>query len=156
ASSSSSPERVGRDGRLVLRFERRGGATVLALRRFTLPLEALEPMALDPAGGAAVLVLLNPTGGIVGGDRLSTEVEVGPGARACLTTPAATKVYRARGPAAEQALAARVGEGAAFEYVPDHLIPSPGAALRQSIDVTLGAGAVAILYDAFAVGRLAR
>lgn len=112
-------------------------------------------MALDP-GGAAVLMLLNPTGGLVGGDSLRTEVTVGDGAHCCLTTPSATKVYRTVGPAAVQEFSARLGKGAVLEYVPDHLIPSPGAALKQSIQVELGEGSVALLFDAFAVGRVAR
>ena len=61
--------RVGRDGALSLRFERRGAATVLARSRFTLPLQVLSPLVLDHA--AAVVSILNPTGGLVGGDRLA-------------------------------------------------------------------------------------
>ena len=72
ASSSSSPEappppRTGRDGFLGLAFERRAGRTVLTGRRFTLPLQALEPVDLDGTG-AATLLLLNPTGGLLGGE----------------------------------------------------------------------------------------
>ena len=65
--------RAGRDGALDLAFERRGGRTVLTERRFTLPLQALEPMDLD-GSGVATLMLLNPTGGLLGGDVLETRV----------------------------------------------------------------------------------
>jgi urease accessory protein len=40
--------------------------------------------------------------------------------------------------------------------VPDHVIPSPGARLIQSVDLDLAPGASAILCDAWAVGRAAR
>lgn len=152
---SSRLDRVGRDGVLRLTFERRDAHTVLTERRFTLPLQALDTMPLD-SGGAAVLMLLNPTGGLVGGDYLRTEVAVGDRAHCCLTTPSATKVYRTVGPVTVQEFFARLGDGAVLEYVPDHLIPSPGAALKQSIQVELGERCVAILFDAFAVGRVAR
>jgi len=155
AICSSRLDRVGRDGFLSLTFERRGDRTVLTERRFTLPLQALEPIPLD-SGGTSVLMLLNPTGGIVGGDRLRTEVVVGDQAHCCLTTPSATKVYRTVGALAIHEFSARLGRGAILEYVPDHLIPSPGAAFRQSVRVELGEGSVAILFDAFAVGRVAR
>ena len=59
---------------------------MLTARRFTLPLQALEPMALAD-DGAAPLLLLNPTGGILGGDRLETEVVLGAGAHVVLSTP---------------------------------------------------------------------
>src|SRR5262245_50262943 len=149
ASSSSSPEppsaaRVGRDGALRLAFERRGARTVLTQRRFTLPLQALEPMELDETG-AATLMLLNPTGGILGGDVLDTSVALGPGTAVCLTTPAATRVYRSACAPAVHRFAATVGEDARLEYLPDHLIPSPGARLRQTTEVTLAAGATLVL-----------
>jgi urease accessory protein len=106
--------------------------------------------------GAATLFLLNPTGGVLGGDRLETRVELGAGSRVCLSTPSATRVYRSAGMPAVQRMIFRIGEGAAFEYVPDHVIPSPGARLIQSVDLDLAPGASAILCDAWAVGRAAR
>ena len=147
-------ERVGRDGRLELAFERRGLATVLRRSRSTLPLQVLAPLALpDPA---AVVSILNPTGGLVGGDRLVIDVDVGAQAHACLTTPSATRVYRALGPAAEQHIRLTIGPGATLEWMPDHTIPHAGAALRQRIDVELADSARLILVDAFAAGRVAR
>lgn len=83
-------------------------------------------------------------------------VSLGPGARVCLTTPSASRVYRTAGPPAVQRFAAVIGEGAVLEYVPDHLIPSPGARLHQRTEVRLGAGATLILAEAWAVGRPAR
>ena len=85
--------------------------------------------------GVATLMLLNPPGGLLGGDVLETRVAIGAGAHVCLTTPAATRVYRSSGAPAVHGFAARVGEGARLEYVPDHLIPAPGARLHQTTDV---------------------
>ncbi len=147
-------DRVGRDGTLRLGFERRGRATVLARARYTLPLQVLAPMALDDP--AAVVSIVNPTGGVLGGDRLAIDVSVGPAAHACLTTPSATKVYRTSGEAACQAVALRLGTGAICEWVPDHTIPFAGSALRQRIDVEVADDACLILVDAFAAGRVGR
>ncbi|PYM71905.1 MAG: hypothetical protein DME10_14715 [Candidatus Rokuibacteriota bacterium] len=74
----------------------------------------------------------------------------------CLSTPSATRVYRSAGEASVQRVILRVGEGARLEYVPDHVIPSPGARLVQSVEVDLAPGASAVLCDAWAVGRAAR
>ncbi len=101
-------------------------------------------------------MLLNPTGGLVGGDRLVTEIALGPGSHVCLTTPSATRVYRTLGPPAVQETTIALGEGAVLEYLPDHLIPHPGSAFHQSLTVEMGAGSRAILLDAFVIGRLAR
>ncbi len=138
----------------MLGFERRGDRTVLVERRYALPLQALEVMELE-AGGAA-LMLLNPTGGVLGGDRLETRVRLGAGSRVCLTTPSATRVYRSAGAPAVHRFDAAVGPGAYLEYVPDHLIPSPEARLHQSTEIALAAGASAIVWDAWSAGRPAR
>jgi urease accessory protein len=146
--------RVGREGRLSLRFERRGEATALVTCRCAVPLQVLAPLALDDP--AAVVSILNPTGGLAGGDRLSIDVALGPGAHACLTAPSATRVYRTDGAPTVQEVRATVGPGATLEWVPEHTIPFPGSALSQSLDVTLAGGARLILVDAFAAGRVAR
>lgn len=152
--ASVDPARVGRDGALELGVERRGAASVVTRCRSALPLQVLAPVSLaDPA---AVVSVLNPTGGLLGGDRLLIEVDVGEGAHAVLTTPSATRVYRAPGAAAQQAVRLRLGPRAALEWVPDHTIPSAGAAFRQAIDVELDDDATLILLDAFAAGRIAR
>src|SRR5213594_3798599 len=124
--------RVGRDGTLALRFERRGDRSVLAGCRWRLPLQVLAPVALDDA--AAVVSILNPTGGLVGGDRLVIDVHAGPDTHACLTTPSATKVYRTSGPPAEQVVHLTLARGARVEWVPDHTIPFAGAAFSQRIE----------------------
>ena len=52
-----------------------------------------KPMELDGSGSVCVM-LLNPTGGLLGGDCLTTEIDLAQGAHVVLTTPSATKVYR--------------------------------------------------------------
>src|SRR5207249_543010 len=94
-----------------------------------LPLQVLAPLALDDA--AAIVSILNPTGGLVGGDRLVVDVAVGAGAHACLTTPSATKVYRTAVGPAEQAVRLTLAPGARLEWVPDHTIPFARASPRS-------------------------
>jgi urease accessory protein len=153
AGAELDAARVGRDGALKLRFERRGPATVVAGCRYTLPLQVLAPIALDDP--AAIVSILNPTGGLVGGDRLSIDVHVAAGAHAVLTTPSATRVYRTAGKPTVQAVRLSVGPRAVVEWVPDHTIPFAGSALRQTIDVALEETAGLILVDAFSAGRIA-
>jgi urease accessory protein len=146
--------RVGRDGALRLRFERRGAANVVAGCRYRLPLQVLAPVALDDP--AAIVSILNPTGGLVGGDRLTIDVHAAAGSHAVLTTPSATRVYRADAERTEQTVRLALGPGAVVEWVPDHTIPFAGSGFRQTIDVDLDETAGLILLDAFAAGRIAR
>jgi urease accessory protein len=154
ATASPSAARTGRDGALRLDLERRGPATVVTGCRYTLPLQVLAPVALDDP--AAVVSILNPTGGLVGGDRLSIAVQAGPGTHAVLTTPSATRVYRTDGEDATQTVRLSIGPGAVVEWVPDHTIPFAGSVYRQTVTVAMDETARLILVDAFSAGRVAR
>jgi urease accessory protein len=136
-----------------LRFEHRHGKTVLAQCRFRLPLQALTPSEL--ADGTAYLMLLNPTGGLVGGDFLSTQIIQEANTRVCLTTPSATRVYRTHDQPAVQETWIQVGDRASLEFLPDHIIPHRASHLYQSLRVEMGRGSRAIFWDALAAGRVA-
>lgn len=148
-----NPERPGRDGLLRLAFARRDDATILRRCRYALPLQVLSPLTLDD--GTSYLLLLNPTGGVLGGDRLRTEISLEEGARVCLSTPSATRVYRSSGAPAEIATVLRVGPNATLEYLPDHTIPHPGSSLRQSLRVEMDARSRGMFFEGFAAGRVA-
>lgn len=138
---------------LRLAFERRGDATILRRCRYTLPLQVLSPLTLED--GSCYLLLLNPTGGVLGGDRLRTEIALEESARVCLSTPSATRVYRTNSAPAEIDTILRVGRNATLEYFPDHLIPHAGSSLRQTLRVEMDQGSRGIFFDGFASGRVA-
>ena len=146
-------ERVGRDGFLRLRFARSSANTILAQSRFSLPLQTLTPLTL--ADGASYLMLLNPTGGVLGGDHLITEIVQEAGTHVCLTTPSATRIYRTAEKPAILETVIHLDEGATLEYFPDHVIPHAGSALRQSLRIEMARGSRAILLDSMACGRVA-
>jgi urease accessory protein len=148
-----NPERVGRDGFLRLRFARSGASTILAQSRFSLPLQALTPLTLPD--GASYLMLLNPTGGVLGGDHLVTDITQEAETHICLTTPSATRVYRTAEKPATVETVIRLDQGATLEYFPDHVIPHAGSALRQSLRIEMARGSRAIILDSIASGRVA-
>src|SRR5713226_5007199 len=84
------------EGVLHLVLRRAGQRTVLQECYFQVPLQVLRPLYLDEVGTAYVY-LVSPCGGVVGGDAYSLTVVVEEGARACLTTPSATKLYATSG-----------------------------------------------------------
>jgi urease accessory protein len=152
-NNERNPDRVGRDGFLRLRFARSGASTILAQSRFSLPLQALTPLTL--ADGASYLMLLNPTGGVLGGDHLITEIVQEAGTHVCLTTPSSTRIYRTAEKPAILETVLHVDEGATLEYFPDHVIPHVGSALRQSLRTEMARGSRAIIFDSMASGRVA-
>ena len=151
--SERNPDRVGRDGYLRLRFARSGANTILAQSRFSLPLQALTPLTLTD--GASYLMLLNPTGGVLGGDHLFTEIVQEAETRVCLTTPSATRIYRTAEKPSILETVIHLDEGATLEYFPDHVIPHAGSALHQSLRIEMARGSRTIILDSMASGRVA-
>ena len=92
----------------------------------------------------------------MGGDSLETTIRLRKGTHGCLSTPSATSVYRALDCPASQRTDIVLEEEAILEYFPEHLIPYPQSALRQSLRVQMAAGSCVILSEAFAAGRIAR
>jgi urease accessory protein len=100
-------------------------------------------------------MLLNPTGGVLGGDHLITEIMQEAGTHVCLTTPSATRIYRTAEKSAILETVIHLAEGATLEYFPDHVIPHAGSSLRQSLRIEMARGSRAIIFDSLASGRVA-
>jgi urease accessory protein len=128
---------------------------VLAHRRHVGPLAVQRPFF--PEGPEVCHVyLLHPPGGIVGGDRLRVEARVEAGARALLTTPAATKVYRTAGPAASQENELHVADGGALEWLPQENILHDGADVALATRARLEGRARFLGLDVLCLGLPAR
>ncbi len=148
-------EFVGRVGKLRLTYAKRDHRTIISHAYFTTPWKLLPPIYLDDTG-AAYTLLVNPSGGLVGGDHLSIDMTVGQDAHVLISAPSANRVYRTEGTASEQHVNITVGPGAVLEWFPEHTIPFAGSRFRQTLQATLAPGATLLLWDAVASGRIAR
>lgn len=146
---------VGRVGRLALSYVRQETRTVFARTNCRSPWHLFPPIYLDDSG-AAYTLLLNPSGGLVGGDHLSIDMHLGPEAHVLISTPSANRVYRSLAATSVQDVDIHLDSGAILEWFPEHTIPFAGSRFRQSIHVQLAEGATVILWDAIASGRIAR
>lgn len=163
--------------RLALNARRDGGATRVHAQHDG-PLRLLK--TLYPEGDAiAHAVLVHPPGGLVGGDRLDIAIDVQPGAHLLVTTPAATRFYRSTtsagppqaggapsgdglglaqpwGPRflgeAAQVVAARVGEGARLEWVPQETLAYPACVGRNEVRLSLAPGASLFATEVLGLG----
>ena len=100
--------------------------------------------------------MLHPPGGVVGGDRLETEVELGPLAQVLLTTPAAHKLYRSQGARAEISNRLRLGRGARLEWLPSETLAFSAAQALVTTRVVLAPEAAFIGWDIACYGMPAR
>ncbi len=140
-------------GHLALSFAYRRNGTVLTRQEAALPLAFQRP--LYPEGPAHCHgVVLHPPGGIANGDRLRMDIDLGRDARALLTTPGATKVYRSATEALQE-VHITVAAGGWLEWLPQETILFDGARWRQRTRVDLVPGAVWLGWDITRFGRSA-
>jgi urease accessory protein len=128
-----------------------GERTVLTRRWHQGPLLVQRPFY--PESGTCHVYLVHPPAGIVGGDQLSLRLHCHRGAHALLTTPAATKIYRA-GPHPEaliqQVLHLR---DAALEWLPQETILFDGARARTATTVHVNGRSRFIGWEIICFGR---
>jgi urease accessory protein len=128
-----------------------GGPRTVAHDRHSGPLRVLQ--RLYPEGDAICHhVLVHPPGGIVGGDELRIEADLGPGTHALITTPGATRFYRSNGATAVQRVHVTLAEGARLEWLPLETIAYAGCLAHNRIHATLAAGAEMLGCDVLALG----
>ena len=130
------------------------GRTFLARNRHQGPLCVQRPFYPDPDGRAHVY-LLHPPGGVVGGDSLEIDVTLRAGARALLTTPAATKFYRSPDSSSRHKLRMRVEAGAILEWLPQETILFEAARTELATRVDLAPGARFAGWEILCLGRTA-
>ncbi|WP_188610017.1 urease accessory protein UreD [Chelatococcus reniformis] len=121
-------------------------------RRHLGPLVVQKPFHPEKDGTCHVY-LLHPPGGVAGGDRLDMRFHVAPGARALMTTPAATKFYRADHGPSTQLTTVDVADGAVCEYLPQETILFDGAHAMIDTQVRLAGEAAYVGWDLFCLGR---
>ena len=136
-SQDTLTESVGRVGELRLEYAQRNGRTIIARSHCRTPWHLLPPIYLDDTG-AAYTLLVNPSGGLVGGDRLSIDMRLGEEAHVLISAPSANRVYRSQGEVSIQDIKITLGAGAVLEWLPEHTIPFAGSRFRQTIHATLG------------------
>jgi urease accessory protein len=142
-----------RTGALHLTFEQRRGRTVLIREFQKAPLMIVRPFTL-PCDTLSVFVV-NPTGGLLGGDHNDIRISVGPGARALVLTQSATRVHPSvTGAAATQTVQLSVSSGGRLEYYPERVLPFARSRLRQTLKASLEPGAELGLTETLASGRV--
>lgn len=142
-------------GRLSLELEKTPHGTQLARSEHEGPLRIQR--VLTPEGlGCPHLYLLHPPGGVVGGDRLETQVSLGVNANALCTTPAAQKLYRSQGARAEIHNALQLAEGSSLEWLPSETLAFSAAQALVTTRVTLSPGAAFLGWDVACYGMPAR
>jgi len=108
-----------------------------------------------PQGRPPEAVLINTAGGLTGGDRFQTEVRVGPGASAVVTSQASEKIYRASSGDVRITNSVSVESGGHIEWLPQETIIFDAARLDRTLHAEVAPGATALFVEATVFGRTA-
>ncbi len=143
-------------GHLRLRAEKReNGKTVLAGQSFRAPFHVGKAY-WDEEGAALRVQVVNPTAGILEGDKLETEIAVGAGAALLVTTPSASRVFHMRTGEATGVQKFSVEAGGWLEFLPEPLVPHDRSSFRQTTEIEVAEGGEIAFADLLMPGRIAR
>jgi urease accessory protein len=142
-------------GHLHLHAARRShGRTVLAGQSFRAPYHLSKPY-WDADAGVLLVQVVNPTAGILAGDRLESEVHVAEGAALLLTTPSASRVFRMKSGSAACRQVFGVEAGGWLEVLPEPLVPHRGCSYHQTTRLAVAPGGGLFYADLLVPGRIA-
>jgi urease accessory protein len=131
-----------------------GGRTVLAAQSFRAPFHLSKPY-WEADAGVLIVQVVNPTAGILAGDRLESTIAVEAGAALLVTTPSASRVFKMD---AEESAQSRqhfsVAAGGWLEVAPEPLVPHRGSRFRQVTTVEVEPGGGLFFVDQLQPGRV--
>lgn len=130
------------------------GRTVLAAQSFRAPFHLSKPY-WDTDTRTLLVHVVNPTAGILSGDRLESSIRVDPSAALLVTTPSASRVFQMRDGSAECRQHFAVSSGGWLEVTPEPLVPHRGSRYRQITDVEVDRDGSLLFVDQLMPGRLA-
>ncbi|WMT87213.1 urease accessory protein UreD [Pelagibacterium sp. 26DY04] len=98
-------------------------------------------------------VLINTSGGLTGGDRMTWSAQALPNTHLVVTTQACERIYRSSGGAADVRTTLSVQPGARLDWLPQETIVFDGSALRRTLEVDLAEDATFLGLEAVILGR---
>ncbi|MDE3083772.1 MAG: urease accessory protein UreD [Verrucomicrobiota bacterium] len=140
-------------GHLALHASARaGGHTILSGQSFRAPYHVSKPYW---DGRALLVQVVNPTAGILAGDRLESRVAVDAGAALLVTTPSASRVFQMNSGEAECRQHFAVAAGGWLEVMPEPLVPHRGCHYHQTTRIDVEPGGELFFADLLMPGRVA-
>lgn len=140
------------EGHLSLATKARGRTSAIDRLRAQGAMKALFPRRADRGIEA---IVINTSGGLTGGDRLTVEARAGAGSSLCLTTQAAERAYRAASGVARVETVLAAEAGAEMHWLPQELILYEGARLERRLRAALAPDARFLLVEPVIFGRAA-
>lgn len=146
---------VGRRGIIRLAFEKKN-RTVISEQFSQAPYHVQRAIYDTELPDMAHVYLMSSSGGILGQDSHLTDISLGTGAAARITTQGATRIYDTAGHDAAQTQHIRLAPHSYLEFLPDYIVPYRHARYRQSTDIIADDSACMIYAETVSAGRISR
>jgi len=137
--------------RLSLVFGIKNQRTILKNREHFGPLVVQRPFY--PEGPVCHVYLIHPPGGVVGGDKLSINVELQPGSHTLITTPSAGKFYRSDDLKGSQTQQLKVAKDSLLEWFPQENIFFNACKSEIKTEIKLESNALFCGWEINCLGR---
>ncbi len=151
---------VGSAGKIAiaeLTFMKSGEKTYLTDLYNVVPAKILRELYYDPyLPGLPYILFINPTGGIVQGDRYSYKIELKENAEAFITDTTATKVYKMDLNYASKQVDVYLGKNSRLEYLPREIMAFLDSRWHQRVTFHVDEGAKFLYCEIFCPGRVER
>jgi len=128
------------------------GRSYLRHQSFRAPIHLSKPHFDE---GVLVVNVVNPTAGLLAGDRIEYRACAENGAALSLTAPSASRAHRMSTGQAEVVQNLRVARGGWLESWPELFIPQGGTRFRQSTNIIVEEGGELLFFESLAPGRVA-
>lgn len=124
--------------------------------QYTYPLKLLVPSQASAAPSCLWLYVITFGGGLVEGDNVSVDLNIGENCTVVVTTQASTKVYNSEeGLVTRQGLRGLVADGGLLAVLPDPVVCFKNAIYSQQQDFELSSNGNVVILDWFSAGRVA-
>lgn len=142
-------------GHLALRAAARdSGRTALVEQAFRAPYHLSKPY-WETDTGVLLVQVVNPTAGILAGDRLESIIAVDSLASVLVTAPSASRLFHMKDGRAECRQRFTVEAGGWLEVMPEPLVPHRGSDYRQTTRIDAAEGGELFFADLLVPGRVA-
>lgn len=140
-----------------LTFTKFGDKTYLTDVYNEIPAKILRELYYDPyLPGLPYILFMNPTGGILQGDRYFYKIQLKEGAEAFITDTMATKVYKMDLNYASKEVDVYLEKDSRLEFLPRETMVFGDARWHQRVTFHVTEGSKFLYSDIFCPGRLAR
>lgn len=147
----------GKNAIAELTFTKSGDKTYLTDLYNVLPAKILRELYYDPyLPGLPYILFMNPTGGIVQGDRYVYKIRLNDGAEAFITDTMATKIYKMDLNYPSKQVEVYLGKNSRLEFLPREIMVFVDSRWHQRVMFHVNDGSKLLYCEIFCPGRIER